>query len=344
MTRRGSHGRAGAPVHARARRPAARRRASPRAPAAHLARPRSGVASASTVGPAPDSTAGTPAARSSATEPSVVGHRLGAGRAGAAGPRSRASSSSGSPARAATSSAARPALATASACVTDVGQQRPGDLGVHRVGGHQHDRDQVGPTSSRTAGTRPRPRPGDREPAETGRRDVVRVAFEPRGEREQRVVVEPRGPALDQGPGQHEPATIAAEEDPRPRPCGIALRAVQPQPGRRDAHRRRTPRASRGAPGGSRRAGPRRRPPLRRRRPVPLVGAPRRPRRRAGPGPARGVEARAEVRARRRHPRPSPGPRRGPRHSGVTAGHRGQPAASAAAASRRRPRRCRPGR
>ena len=219
---------------------------------------------ASTVGPAPDTTAATPSARSASTRASDSGI---AGRAVAPGAGSRGwpvSSCSGAtaPARRRAARCAR-RWRRRRACGTVVGQQAPGDLGRQRVGRARTPTATIrGSTGERTAYTSPsssRPEIDEAAVAAPGA-TLSGWPSSSAASRKQRVVVEPRGAVGDQAAGEREPA------DDRRRGRAEAAGVRDRRCGRRAAARaaerpaRRTPRASRGRRGGTRPAAPRRRP------------------------------------------------------------------------------------
>ena len=106
---------------------------------------------ASTDGPAPDTTAGTPAARSRPTR-SCVAASPAPGSPGAAGPRWRRAARPARAVSAATSSAARPALRAASACGTAAGSSPRATLVETGCRGDERDRrDLARAARSRTA-------------------------------------------------------------------------------------------------------------------------------------------------------------------------------------------------
>ena len=156
--------------------------------------------------------------------------------------------------------AARGRRSVASRCV---GHERHG---LHAAVDSSRDRPRARPPSSRRS---------VRPPSEA-RRDVVGVALDLGGQRERRVVVEELRPPATQRAGRRRcPATIAADEEPRPRRAG-SVAAAQPQPGRRAAASRASnaARASPARRGAARRARRLRRPRRRRRSTGRPVGAP----------------------------------------------------------------------
>ena len=148
------------------------------------------------------------------------------GTPGAGRSRVAASRSSGCPASAATSRAARPELAAASACGTGPGSRPRASVRRHRGRRHEDHGARPGVDPGRHREERPSPLvPGDDEPAVERRRDVVGVALDLARPAGTGVVVHEQRAARRPAPAARQtPATIAADDEPRPRPCGIALR------------------------------------------------------------------------------------------------------------------------
>ena len=182
-------------------------------------------------------------------------------------------------------------------------QRRPRHLGEPALGGHVHDGADAGcrvgadRTGARALG------PGDREAAEQARGHVVGVALQARSERQYRFVGHPAAPSTTSARAASTPATIAADDEPRPRACGIALRhrSASPASGapscssvRRMVWATRWP-----APAAGQRRLHRRFPRWYRRRP------PRAPTCRGGSGQAQGVEPGPEVGAGRGYTHPA---------------------------------------
>ena len=99
-------------------------------------------------------------------------------------------------------------------------------------GMNDHRGDRRASTGSRTARDRVRRRRSRRSSARrAGRRHVVRVALDLAGQLRARVVVEQRrSPPSTSARASSTPATIAAADEPRPRPCGIRLAQTSSSP------------------------------------------------------------------------------------------------------------------
>ena len=119
----------------------------------------------------------------------------------------------------------------------ELGEQATGDLGAHAVRRHQHDpedrvvhRRVLGP--DHVAGL-----PGDDEPPEQRRCHVVRVSLEPVGQRQRLRVVQQRGPVGHQTPRQHDPADDRGRGRTQSTAVGDPVGAGQAQAGRLLPHR-----------------------------------------------------------------------------------------------------------
>ena len=162
-----------------------------------------------------------------------------------AGPRyswcsqSRVASASraGSIVMACTSNAARAALAAASACGTEVGNKAGVGRRQHLVSDEHPARDLRVDRELGRPGSRRRPRRREREAAVDGRRHVVGVTLDRASAC--RSSHSRSGPTPARLRAANRPATMAAEEEPSPRPWGTVLCAWSRSPGARTPGRSR---------------------------------------------------------------------------------------------------------
>ena len=193
---------------------------------------------ASTVGPAPETTAGDARVAQRADERERLRHGGLAGAAGAGSPRWRAGACSGRPPSAATSRAARPVLAVASACGTAAGS-RPRATSVRTpYGGTKTTAEIAGSTGARWAQTTSPAWPETTNPPSSAGATLSGWPSSRLARARAAVVVQQlvRHPATS-ARASTMPPTIAAEDEPSPRLCGIAVGAAQAQPGRLLAQR-----------------------------------------------------------------------------------------------------------
>ena len=165
------------------------------------------------------------ASRSSTTSAERLRHGGLAGTPGAGSPRVAASSSRGLGRRGrATSSAARPELAAASAWATVSGSSPRATEVSTGSAARARSRRRRGPRRVGAADEPVLGRHGDGEAAEQRRRDVVGVPLDLGGEREDAASSSRVTPAsATRARASTMPPTIAADDEPSPRPCGITL-------------------------------------------------------------------------------------------------------------------------